>query len=104
MIRPDSLELITEYNIQDLEPGDWIWDDKLALRVEHKRSLNRHQIMEPSGFRQIHILDIDWSYGLRYSKPWMLSTFDDWRGGYAWEIYDYNRFYKFKKENVNDQT
>lgn len=104
MIRPESLELITGENIHELEPGDWIWDDGLRTRSAHERSLTWHNIEETIGFRQIHILDLDFPYGLRYSKPWMLSDIDSYNGGYAWEIFDYNRFYKFKKEKKNDQT
>lgn len=95
----DLLELITKENIYELQPGDWIWDNKLIERRAHKRTLSNETITEPIGFRQIHILDIDTRYGLVYSKPFMLSNnHDSWYQGSNWEIFELNRYYKFKKE------
>lgn len=94
----DFMEPITKYNIHDLKPGEWIWDKALCERSEHKRTIFAEKTLEPIGFRQIHILDIDRYHTLQYSKPWMLSTIDGDHGHYAWEIYERGRFYKFKKE------
>lgn len=98
----DFLEPITQDNIHELIPGEWIWDKALCERAEHKRTIFAKKILEPIGFRQIHILDIDRCSPLPYSKPWMLSTIDGYHGPYAWEIYEYGRFYKFKKEATDD--
>lgn len=91
------LEPITEKNVRELSPGEWIWDNSPIERREHCRSLNSNKIVEPRGFRQIHILDLYTPYGLQYSKIFMLSNIDGQRGGYTWEIFEYNRYYKFKK-------
>lgn len=99
----DLLELITEENIYELQPGDWIWDNKLIERRAHKRTIHSETITEPMGFRQIHILDIDTQYGLIYSKPFMLSSVDGLYHTSYWEIFELNRYYKFKKENRNEK-
>lgn len=89
-------ELITEENIHTLKPGEWIWDNGKVNRNEHSQSLWPRKIFEPKGFRQIHILNEDFP---KYSsKPFMLSDFDGCRGGYSWQYFESNRFYKFKGE------
>lgn len=98
----DFLEPITPENISDIKPGEWIWDNTLCERKEHKRTIFAEVISEPCGFRQVDILDIDRYRPLEYSKPWMLSTIDGDHGHYVWEIYERGRFYKFKKEATDD--
>lgn len=88
-----TLVPITRENIYTLKPGDWIWDDKLIERREHKRSLYSEKITEPIGFRQIHILDLD---GFRSwnNKPFMLSSIDSTHySNYSWVYFEENRFY-----------
>lgn len=96
----DILEPITEDNIRDLKPGDWIWDNQMIIRDEHRVSLLPNKISEPIGFRLIDILDIS---GLHWSgKPFMLSDIND--GGYHWEYFKPGRFFKFKKGYTYDKT
>lgn len=84
---------ITHDNIYLLNPGDWIWDDKLIERREHERYAQNDTVIEPIGFRQIHRLDLgDFAKGLS-SKPFMLSDFDSDRGGYNWVSFEENRFF-----------
>lgn len=89
------MEPINMDNMHELKPGEWIWDSECVNRREHRRTLYQETIIEPIGFRQIHILDLDlfprWS-----SKPFMLSTIDG--DGYIWQYFQIGRFYKFKKE------
>lgn len=88
----DLFEPITYENIHELEPGEWIWDDKQTARREHRMTLDPKSIVEPMGFRQIHILDFE------MSKPFMLSRFDGFHTGYEWVFFEPGRFYKFKKK------
>lgn len=87
-----TLVPITRENIYTLKPGDWIWDDKLIERREHKRSLYDEKITEPIGFRQIHILDFDGFHSWN-NKPFMLSDIDSDHSGYRWVYFEENRFY-----------
>jgi hypothetical protein len=96
----DILEPITEDNIRDLKPGDWIWDNQMIIRDEHRASLWPNKITEPIGFRLIDILDIS---DLRWSgKPFMLSDIE--HGRYSWVHFTLGRFFKFKKGYTNDKT
>ena len=91
----DILEPITEENIVDLKPGDWIWDNQPIIRDEHRASLRPTKITEPYGFRQVDILDISY---LRWSgKPFMLSNANDGKSGCKWVYFQRDRFFKFKK-------
>ena len=96
MIKFDDLELITFENLHELKPGEWIWDSKIITRRAHKRSIYVESVQEPTGFRQIHILDID---SIPTSKPFMLSSIDNigFGNGDEWVCFEINRFYKFKK-------
>lgn len=89
-----TLVPITRENIYTLKPGDWIWDDKLIERREHKRSLYDEKITEPIGFRQIHILDLEDFAAGWVTKPFMLSDIDSDRSGYRWVYFEENRFYR----------
>ena len=81
---------ITHENVYSLKQGDWIWDDKPIERPIHERSLGGETVMEPIGFRQVHILDLD-GFGRWNYKPFMLSDID--KSGYRWEYFEENRFY-----------
>lgn len=97
------LEPITHENIYDLEPGEWIWDNKSVTRRVHERCLDDKIITEPIGFRQIDILDLA-GFSVINTHPFMLSSIDDIRGlrGYRWEYFEPGRFYRFKKEETNN--
>lgn len=101
----DLFELITYENIHELQPGEWIWDNKQQARRVHKRSIYNESIVEPIGFRIVNIIDLDGFYRF-HSKPFMPSSIDNigFGSGMTWEYFELNRFYKFKKENKNDQT
>lgn len=91
------LEPITYDNIQELNPGEWIWDNKTLSRDIHDRSLCQETITEPVGFRQIHIMDKDdvkhfKAYG---TPPFMLSDID-YSSGNKWVYFEEGRFYRFK--------
>lgn len=88
-------ELITHENIHELHPGEWIWDNKPQARRAHKRSIYNESILEPIGFRQIHILDLETH---PKTKPFMLSSIDNigFGSGTSWVYFEPNRFYKFK--------
>lgn len=92
---PSIFEPITFDNLHELNPGEWIWDNKLIFRRDHKRSIYPDMIEEPIGFRQIHILDID---SIPFLKPFMLSSIDGGHGYHTWEIFEDGRFYKFRKD------
>lgn len=102
---PDIFEPITYDTLHELVPGEWIWDNKLTERREHKRSLDNATVTEPIGFRQIDILDLD-LYPQYSSKPFMLSgaAYSGNHTGLEWVYFELGRFYKFKKEKRNDQT
>lgn len=97
----DLFELITHENIHELQPGEWIWDNKIEARRAHKRSLYNESVLEPIGFRQVHILDLETH---PMTKPFMLSSIDNigFGNGNAWVFFEPNRFYKFKKEKKHD--
>ena len=91
-------EPITYDNIHELKPGEWIWDNKTEPRRAHKRTVYNESVVEPIGFRLVHILDIDWRWS---NKPFMLSSVDNvgFGSGMSWVCFEQNRFYKFKKEH-----
>ena len=99
----ELFELITSENIHELQPGEWIWDIKEEARRAHKKSIYHESVVEPIGFRQVDILDLElwprWS-----SKPFMLSSIDNigFGRGSNWVYFEENRFYRFKKENKDD--
>lgn len=86
---------ITRENLCELQPGEWIWDNKQIERRAHKRSLGDEFITEPIGFRQIDILDLDFISG----KPFMLSN--SYSGHYgcdrSWTYFEEGRFFMFKR-------
>lgn len=88
------MEPITYENLNELKPGEWIWDTNLIERRPHKRTLGEELIIEPIGFRQIHILDLDDIAFTR--KIFMLTNIDYGITGYKWEYFEVGRFYKFK--------
>lgn len=96
MISSDFLEPITYENLSELKEGDWIWDDKVEVRKAHGRILNPLDILEPYGFRQIHILDPS----IRPWRPFMLSDRDN--GYYVWTDFELGRFYKFKSKGEKE--
>lgn len=101
MINLDILELITFENLHELKPGEWIWDNKIITRRAHKRSIYCESVQEPTGFRQIHILDIE---SIPTLKPFMLSNIDNigFGSGSEWVHFEINRFYKFKNKERKD--
>lgn len=102
MINLNLFEPITAETLKDLKPGEWIWDNEKIFRSEHKRTLNADTVIEPKGFRQIHIIDLK-DFPRFSSKPFMLSavagSYRD--GGYVWTYFEENRFYRLK-ERTND--
>lgn len=92
---PSIFEPITFENVRELQPGEWIWDNKMIFRRAHKKSIYPDYIEEPIGFRQINVLDID---SVPYLKPFMLSAIDGDRGYHLWECLEDGRFYKFRKD------
>ena len=90
------LEPITHNNLQELHPGEWIWDSKIHARRAHKPSIYIESIAEPIGFRQIHILALK-NYSSFSSKPFMLSSIDNsgFGKGTEWVNFEEGRFYKF---------
>lgn len=98
----DILEPITEENIHELKPGDWIWDNQEIIRDEHRASPWPNKIIEPYGFRQVDILDVS---HLRWSgKPFKLSCANDGSSGCEWVYFRHDRFFKFKKGYTYDKT
>lgn len=94
------LEPITVDNIHELQPGEWIWDNKDTERNKHGRSLALEYtpIIEPYGFRQIHILDLNGFMQWQF-KPFMLTTIHSGYGSsYTWTYWAEGRFYRFKRE------
>ena len=93
----DLFEPITYENIHELEPGEWIWDNKTQARRAHKKSIYIESVVESIGFRIVHILDIDFQFS---SKPFMLSSIDNigFGSGMEWVYFELGRFYKFRKE------
>lgn len=98
------MEPITKDNIDDLRPGEWIWDNKRVRRATHYHQMNDFasdgaksvckDIYEPFGFRQIHILDT--LGGIVTGTPvFKLSTNSSDRA-YVWARFEENRYYKFK--------
>lgn len=102
MINSGYLEPITEDMIEELKEGEWIWDNELVNRREHRQTLQGKDIQEPYGFRQIHIISIT---SLIYYTSTKLMLTDHTRGYYIWEYFEEGRFYRFKKkegEQAND--
>ena len=91
------LEPITYENINELEPGEWIWDNKLIDRRFHDKNLWNKTVAEPIGFRLLHILDLK-HFPRFSSKPFLLSTFDHYGFDYTWEYFEEGRFYRFKRK------
>ena len=93
MIDMKLLEPITMENIHELNPGEWIWDNKTVFKREHVRSLGGDVISEALGFRQIDILDLDlfpkWG-----NKPFMLT---DGSSRSTWERFESDRYFRFKR-------
>lgn len=94
----DLLEPITLENIYELKPGEWIWDNKYAIKRAHKRSLELETTIEPIGFRQIHVLDLKDFGPLFSNRPFMLSECHTLKFEPVYPYFTKNRFYKFKKE------
>lgn len=95
-------EEITPENVMDLKPGEWIWDNELIKRDEHRVCLNAKQIDEPIGFRLIRILNLKDAGGY-YTKPFFLSSIDHGTSDF-WTCLEPKRFYKFKKENSKNDS
>lgn len=97
---PLTLEPITNENIHELPPGEWIWDDNLIERRIHKLSLGGETVIEPIGFRQINILDLN-PYPRWNSKPFELSDVEglgfDARSG--WTYFEEGRFYRLERKD-----
>ena len=93
------LELITTDNIHELQPGEWIWDNKLIERTEHAASIDPKPIVEPIGFRQIDILDLKDFHRFSWT-PFMLTNIDSSypHRPHSWVYWENNRFYRFRKE------
>lgn len=89
------LEPITYHNLDELRPGEWIWDNDEVEKSEHSRSLFSPNILEPIGFRQIHILDVK-GYKQYGGALWMLSNWS--RGYYKWDYFSEGRYYRFKRK------
>ena len=91
---------ITADNIEMLQPGEWIWDDKPISRMEHKASFIPYKrITEPIGFRQIRSLNLKHFGTWRNDKPFNLTELDDCFGaGEEWVRFEEGRFYMFKRE------
>lgn len=96
------MEPITEENIGELKPGDWIWDNRIIIRKEHKRSMGNYEtIIEPVGFRQIDILDTD-GLGRWTWMPFMLSTIDYDTTRREWVYFSEGRFFRFRREKEDE--
>lgn len=95
-------EPITYDNIHLLQPGDWIWDNKDIVRWEHKRTLKieKPNITEPIGFRQIDVLDLKDFGTLWNNKPFMLTDIDNRFSNDPrnWVYFEEDRFYMFKRK------
>lgn len=94
------MEPITYENINELEPGDWIWDNMPVEKRAHERTpINRIEdvrITEPYGFRQIHIMEKE---PTTTNTPFALSTTAiPSYANYEWVFFEdgKDRFYKFK--------
>ena len=90
------LEEITYENLRELHPGEWIWDSKLHARRAHKQSIYNESVVEPIGFRQVHVLQLR-DYPMFSDKPFMLSSIDNtgFGSGTNWVRFEQGRFYKF---------
>jgi hypothetical protein len=90
-------EPITRETLRELQPGEWIWDNKEEARRAHKRTIYNESVVEPIGFRQIHILDAS---NYPYTQPFMLSSIDNigFGSGNSWTYFEEGRFFRFKEE------
>lgn len=96
MLNLDIFEPITNENLSELVPGEWIWDNQNTRRRLHEKKLHAELIEEPAGFRQIAILDLD--LYPKYSRhPFMLSTIDKYNSNTEWCPFEPDRYFKFKK-------
>jgi hypothetical protein len=96
-MKMNLLEPLTHEDVYKLKPGDWIWDNKFVERRVHRRSLFDEKMMEPIGFRLVHILDLE--AFTRYSnKPFMLSNIDQYMRSYSWEPFIEGRYFKIREE------
>ena len=91
------LEPITAENLNELRPGEWIWDRQLIVKNAHKRTMRVETIIEPVGFRQIHILNVD-DYPRKTTKPFLLS--DSIQGGNFWTEFKEGIFFRIKREFI----
>lgn len=94
------LEPITRDNLNELKPGEWIWDDKIVKRRPHEATLGDETIMEPIGFRQITILDLK-LYPRWSSTPFRLSDVEglDFDARSAWTYFEEGRFFMIKRKD-----
>lgn len=97
------LEPITEANIHELKPGEWIWDTHEIHRRGHTYPELGTTVLEPIGFRQITLLHLN-NFGVFNNQPFMLSTIDRYRTNREWIYFSENRFYRFKRENSDVQV
>lgn len=99
MIKREFLEPITESDVFDLKPGEWIWDNRNITRMRHKLSFRLiDTVTEPIGFRQIDILDLNGFGTLENNRPFRLSCIDNDVG--EWVCFSEGRFFKFKRVDV----
>lgn len=97
----ELMEPITRDNIDQLQLGEWIWDNHIVERIEHGRTLTCDTIHEPIGFRQVHILEDDPFLKNHSSRLFNLSDID--HRNYRWVDFEEGRFYMFKrKESKNE--
>lgn len=101
MLDLDIMEPVTIENVNELQPGEWIWDNKKINRRAHKIVPNCGEtVIEPIGFRQINALALH-HFPRWDSKPFLLSNFDSSYGGYTWSQFEAGRYYKFKKKEIS---
>ena len=92
----ELMEPITLDNIHKLKPGEWIWDNRVVHRLAHKSSFDNEHISEPTGFRQIHILDVG-DLGSYTHHPFMLSNVYSAVGA-SWVTWSEGRFWRFRED------
>lgn len=104
MINPELFEPISKDTLSKLKPGEWIWDNKRQARRAHIQSIYNESVVEPIGFRQIHILSLN-GFPMYSCRPFMLSSIDNigFGRGTEWVAFEENRFFRIKQNlEVND--
>lgn len=107
------MEPITYENINELKPGDWIWDGMQIEKEVHVKTKTpnphinpreNYTVIEQYGFRQIHTIDETAVNAIKNriaNSPFQLSV-NVSQDAYEWIWFEHDkdRFYKFKNNTL----